>query len=230
MPLASVARSILAPVTLALLWLACLTADRPAEAASSCTLFESGHTDLLGRSEFITDAQMQAFADFTLQVTYPPNPIRALDNALTTDQQAGRDFLFNNVSCFSTAGTCAACHVLDRQGNAPIGVTAPGFFGTDGRYPFDLETEAFKTPHLRNAYQKVGMFGMADNPFFLGPDDHMGNQVRGLVFNNEGGLPTIFRFVSSETPDMGFNQSPGTPGGFPPGPEGERLKRHVDRR
>ncbi len=32
---------------------------------------------------------MQAFTDFILQVTYPPNPIRTLDNSLTTDQ-AGR--------------------------------------------------------------------------------------------------------------------------------------------
>src|SRR5262249_32364171 len=56
--------------------------------------FQAGFTDLLGRSEFIPDADMEAFTDFILQVTYPPNPIRALDNSLTPDQAAGRQ-LFN---------------------------------------------------------------------------------------------------------------------------------------
>ncbi|MGK4006446.1 beta-propeller fold lactonase family protein [Sorangium sp. So ce1036] len=190
--------------------------------------FQSAFTDLLGRSEPIPDADMQAFADFILQVTYPPNPIRALDNSLTPDQQAGRDFYFNNVSDFSDPGTCNSCHVLDPHANEEFGVAAPGFFGTDGRYTFDLETEAFKSPHFRNLYQKIGMFGMADNELFPGSDEHMGDQVRGFGFNNEGGVPTLFRFVSSATPDMGFNQSPLTPGGFPPGPEGDVMKRQVE--
>lgn len=33
---------------------------------------------------------MEAFTDFILQVTYSPNPIRALDNPLTDTQDAGR--------------------------------------------------------------------------------------------------------------------------------------------
>lgn len=33
---------------------------------------------------------MEAFTDFNLQATYPPNPIRALDNSLTATQDAGR--------------------------------------------------------------------------------------------------------------------------------------------
>ncbi|WP_437601765.1 hypothetical protein WMF28_09220 [Sorangium sp. So ce590] len=190
--------------------------------------FQAAFPDLLGRSEFIPDADMQAFADFILQVTYPPNPIRALENSLTPEQQAGRDFFFNNVSDFSEEGTCVSCHVLDPHANEELGVAAPGFFGGDGRYTFDLETEAFKSPHFRNLYQKVGMFGMANNELFPGSDDFMGDQVRGFGFNNEGGVPTLFRFVSSATPDMGFNQSPLTPGGFPPGPEGDVMKRELE--
>ncbi|WP_437328674.1 hypothetical protein [Sorangium sp. So ce381] len=190
--------------------------------------FQAGFTDLVGRSEFIPEADMQAFADFILQVTYPPNPIRALDNSLTPAQQAGRSFFFNNVSDFSEEGTCVSCHVLDRHANEELGVDAPGFFGGDGRYTFDLETEAFKSPHFRNLYQKVGMFGMANNDLFPGSDAFVGDQVRGFGFNNEGGVPTLFRFVSSATPDMGFNQSPLTPGGFPPGPEGDVMRREVE--
>ena len=72
------------------------------------------------------------------------------------------------------------------------------------------------------------MFGMADNFFFPGNDAHMGEQVRGFGFNNEGGIPTISRFLSGTTDQFGFNQSPGTPGGFPPGPTGELMKAQVE--
>ena len=54
--------------------------------------FNVAFPGLLGRSAPLTDAEMQSFTDFMLQVTYPPNPIRNLDNSLTPDQQAGRDF------------------------------------------------------------------------------------------------------------------------------------------
>ncbi len=55
---------------------------------------------------------MQAFTDFILQVTYPPNPIRALDNSLTPAQQAGRDNFFNG-AVTDTSSDCNGCHVLD---------------------------------------------------------------------------------------------------------------------
>jgi len=190
--------------------------------------FNVAFPDLLGRSEPIPDAAMAALTAFVLQITYPPNPIRMLSNHLTPDQQAGRDFFMNNVSDFSRKGTCESCHRLDPHANEESGVATPGFFGSDGRYTFDSEAEAFKPPHLRNAYQKVGMFGMAANDFFPGSDDFMGDQVRGFGFNNEGGVPTIFRFVSSSSEGSGFNQSPATPGGFVPGPEGDIQKRQVE--
>jgi YVTN family beta-propeller protein len=188
--------------------------------------FAMAFVNLLGRSEPPSDAEMQAFTDFILQVSYPPNPVRALENSLTPAQQAGRTSFFNDFS--NPAGPCEACHVLDRHANEEFGVAAPGFFGTDGRYTFDLEVESFKTPHLRNAYQKVGMFGMPDNSFFPGSDDIMGDQIRGFGFNHEGGVDTLFRFVSSSSPDMGFNRSPATPGGFPPGPEGVLVRQQQE--
>ena len=39
-------------------------------------------------------AEMQKFTDFQLQVTIPPNPVRRLDNSLTSSQQRGRNFYF----------------------------------------------------------------------------------------------------------------------------------------
>ena len=40
------------------------------------------------------------------------------------------------------------------------------FAPTDGRA--STSPQLLKTPHLCNLYQKVGMFGMSDNPGFLG--------------------------------------------------------------
>jgi hypothetical protein len=56
--------------------------------------FNPAFVNLLGRKSQLSDAEMQAFADFMLQVIYPPNPIRNLDNSLTPDQQAGREHFF----------------------------------------------------------------------------------------------------------------------------------------
>ena len=51
---------------------------------------------LLGRSKPLTGSEMQAFTDFILQATYPPNPIRGLDNSLTSDQQVGRNLFVSS--------------------------------------------------------------------------------------------------------------------------------------
>ena len=47
--------------------------------------------------------------------------------------------------------------MVDPNGNPTT--AAPGFFGTAGFSSFDFQTQLFKTPHLRNTYQKLGMFG-----------------------------------------------------------------------
>jgi hypothetical protein len=188
--------------------------------------FRVGFTGLLGRNAVPTDAQMEAFADFMLGAMYPPNPIRALDNSLTPDQQAGSDFFFN--SHVDMVGTCSSCHTVDPELNSENGAGIPGAFGTVGLYTFDLGTQVMKVPHLRNAYQKVGMFGMPDHPFFPGDDSFVGDQIRGFGFNHEGGVPTIFRFIGGASDGLGFDQSPETPGGFPDGAAGEPLRRQVE--
>ena len=91
---------------------------------------------------------MQAFTDFILTVTYPPNPIRRLNNTLNSQQQEGHDLFFGRLT--DMLFNCNGCHTLD---------PAAGFFGTDGFATFEGETQMFKVPHLRNVYQKVGMFG-----------------------------------------------------------------------
>jgi DNA-binding beta-propeller fold protein YncE len=197
--------------------------------------FNVAFAGLLGRSGPLADDQMQAFTDFILQVIYPPNPIRHLDNSLTRDEQVGRDFFFSQTADGQELPSdlfhnCNGCHVLDPLGNAAFGVASPGFFGSDGRYSFEAETQFFKVPHLRNLYQKVGMFGMASTfdpndtsglPGILPPpynsNDPTGDQVRGFGFLHDGSVDTVFRFhggaVFARTPPTAT--SPGNPGGFP---------------
>jgi DNA-binding beta-propeller fold protein YncE len=191
--------------------------------------FNVAFSGLLGRRAQLSDAEMQAFTDFILQVTYPPNPIRNLDNSLTPDQQAGRDFYFSHTPdgrelVSDTVHNCNGCHVLDPQGNAEFNVPKPGFFGTDGKYSFEAETQFAKVPHLRNMYQKVGMFGM-DNTFVPGDPSGIvgflpepftdttfqGDQVRGFGFLHDGSVDTLFRFHAASV----FATSPQNPGGFP---------------
>ncbi|MEE8147295.1 MAG: hypothetical protein V3T24_06800, partial [Longimicrobiales bacterium] len=112
--------------------------------------FNVAFAGLIGRDEGpIPPMDMQSFTDFILEVTLPPNPIKALNNVHSSDGQDGRNFYFNTVS--DTVETCNGCHPLS---------PANGFFGGDGQSSFENETQEFKVPHLRNAYQKVGMFGM----------------------------------------------------------------------
>ncbi|WP_394837319.1 YncE family protein [Pendulispora rubella] len=184
--------------------------------------FNPAFADLVGRSEPIPDADMQSFTDFILQVTYPPNPIRALDDSLTADQKAGRDFFFGPPS-LKGEFNCVACHKLDPQGNP--GSSAPGFFGTAGESSFDCITQVLKIPHLRNQYQKVGMFGMAEAPFINpGNNEFLGDQVRGFGFSHDGSFDSVFRFVSLTA----FTRGPGNPEGMPTGPEGDRTRRQLE--
>ena len=195
------------------------TGGDPLDDSLAFKAFNVAFDGLLGRGGALTDAQMQAFTDFILQVTYPPNPIRALDNSLTEDERIGRNFFLNSDPSDSTF-TCNGCHVLD---------PANGFFGTDGRSSFENEPQLVKIPHLRNAYQKVGMFGMPPVQFFNGGDNgNTGDQVRGFGFLHDGSVDTLFRFhnaaVFNTTTPFGFPN----PGGFPDGAEGDILRRRVE--
>jgi DNA-binding beta-propeller fold protein YncE len=214
--------------------------------------FNVAFPGLLGRAAELDAEQMQAFTDFMLQVTYPPNPIRNLDNSLTAAQAAGRAFYFNTLPDgrelpSDTFHNCNGCHTLNPTGNAEHGVLKPGFFGSDGRYSFDNTPEFVKVPHLRNAYTKVGMFGMTntfglpiDRPAPLPPivsalppplNDvgFTGPQIRGFGFLHSGETDTLFRFFGATV----FVQRPLTdpfpnPGGIPPTAAGIALRRQLE--
>ena len=150
---------------------------------------------LLGRDAPLTTTEMQQFTDFALEITYPPNPLRALDDSLTDAEASGRDIFFNR-SPIDTFQTCNGCHVLD---------PAHGHFGSDGFSSFDVEPQLFKIPHLRNLYQKVGMYGMAYSFFFdQGDNGFKGPSVRGFGFTHDGSADTLFRFMHA----IAFDERP----------------------
>ncbi|PTL82052.1 YncE family protein [Vitiosangium sp. GDMCC 1.1324] len=182
--------------------------------------FNPAFMNLLGRHAQLTPSEMQQFSDFILQVMYPPNPVRSLDNSLTPAQQAGRDFFMNTVSFFH--GPCNSCHRLDPNANPSAG-PFKGFFGTEGGSAF-VGTAIFpKTPHLRNVYQKVGMFGVDYDFGFTSPDPFLGDQVRGFGFNSDGSIDTLFRFNSGFDFHPIFNSV-----GIPNTPEGVQIKRDME--
>jgi DNA-binding beta-propeller fold protein YncE len=214
--------------------------------------FNVAFTGLLGRAAELSDAQMQAFTTFILQVSYPPNPIRNLDNSLTAQQAAGRAFYFNSTPTgqeipSDTFHNCNGCHTLNPVANAEFGVKKPGFFGTDGRYTFENAPQFMKVPHIRNMYQKVGMFGLpntfglpidrlpplpptgASLPPPLNDVSFMGDQIKGFGFTHNGDRDTLFRFFGSTA----FVQRPATdafpnPGGIPPNAEGMAIRRNLE--
>jgi hypothetical protein len=160
---------------------------------------------LVGHDGIIPTGDMQAFADFTLQLMLPPNPVANLDNSLTAAQQAGHDVFFScggdentpaecsfpqpDPDATDTVEDCDGCHDLD---------PASGFFGTAGEKTFEGEPQNVKVAHLRNAYQKVGMFGL------VGENPNTGDQVRGFGYLHDGAVDTLFDFVNGAP----FTQSP----------------------
>ncbi|TKD01563.1 YncE family protein [Polyangium fumosum] len=167
--------------------------------------FNPAFVGLLGRTAELSDEQMQAFAEFILQVAYPPNPIRNLDNSLTPSQQAGRAF-FLQTAILPGGITCGTCHPIDP--NANPNDRFPGFFGADGSSGFGGPPQIFKNVHLRNQYQKVGMFGSAAAFGSENPDPFLGDQIRGFGFTHDGATPTLFQ--RSSIFDAGTQVLPGT--------------------
>jgi DNA-binding beta-propeller fold protein YncE len=175
--------------------------------------FRVAFPGLLGRHAQIPESDLQQFTDFVLEIMYPPNPIRHLDNSLTARQQLGFDFFFGPKSFFDPlvagdpdgAGTlaCGDCHALDPNANAGL-TTKPGFFGSNTLSAEVGGAANVKTPHLRNLYQKVGKFGFPVSPIWLpspGAGLQRGEQIRGYGFAHDGSFDTTLTF--SFAPNFG---------------------------
>ena len=151
--------------------------------------FNVAFPSLLGNDAELPAPAMQLYAEFTLQLTYPPNPIRALDNSLTADQSAGKNIYFNENTTGPGLFQCNTCHVVD-----PVN----GHFGTAGLTSVEGDdiSQEFKVPHLRNIYQKIGKFG--NSGVFSTDTTDYGDQIKGFGLMHDGGMDTLDKFLSGD--------------------------------
>jgi hypothetical protein len=89
--------------------------------------FNVAFPGLNGRTEELPASEMQSFTDFALELTYPPNPIRSLDDVLTDAQVRGMSKFFGcEVSRESAArGECLDGRNIDEETHECTCVTNP---------------------------------------------------------------------------------------------------------
>ena len=209
--------------------------EPPFNADLSFRNFIEAFQGLLGKEAALPASDMQAFANFALAIVPPPNPVRSLDNSLNAAQTRGRLFFMGCDGLDAGTGQTARCDANNRPlglGHFAAGVPltglgftcegchtlnpAQGFFGTDGQFSFEALPQTMKIPHLRNLYDKVGMFG---NPPVSNENNsdnaHKGSQMRGYGFSNDGTVDTLFRFLqarvfnSAQAGRVGFSSTNG---------------------
>lgn len=164
----------------------CTTGGDALDEEAAFTAFNPAFVGLLGDDEELPADHMQEFTDFILTVRYPPNPIRDLDDVPDSQQGPGETFYFNNP--VDGGNTCNFCHTID---------PAQDFFGTDGLSSTEGEPQEFKIAHLRNQYQKIGMFGVPPGQSLVPPTGFLGDQVRGFGFLHDGSVATVNDFLSA---------------------------------
>ncbi|MCG8434116.1 MAG: YncE family protein [Gammaproteobacteria bacterium] len=153
--------------------------------------FNEAFEALMAREGQLTAEEMQTFTDYTMELTYPPNPHRKLDNSLGAVQERGLD-LFNSGVVNQSTGfleVCRLCHPID-----PV----QGVFGTTGLMSDNIQPgeRNFKIPHFRDQYQKIGMFGRA----FAASPANKPNQIRGFAFNHNGATSSTFILIELGMP------------------------------
>jgi DNA-binding beta-propeller fold protein YncE len=172
------------------------------DAGAAFLRFNAAFQSLLGRQDCLPAADMQAFRDFALTLRYPPNPVRALDARLRPglgswgpSELAGEALFLQGATTRDPRNLggpllkCVTCHAFDPDAK---------HFGGDGDSSFEGSTilEEFKIPHLRNLYQKVGMFGVPATSGLPATGPY-GDQVRGFGFLHDGSIATLFDFLSA---------------------------------
>jgi hypothetical protein len=169
--------------------------------------FRGAFTELLGRAEQPTEEQMNKFADFVLQLRYPPNPNRNLDDTLTAKAAAGAGVYFNErTTGFKSKGdiakqTCNHCHEVDMDIERFGTNTLMSFEGTEN--PQD-----FKVPHLRNVYSRIGMFGQKFRDR-TSTSKYMGDQVTGYGLSHDGAVDTMETFLTVSVFHVDLEDVPG---------------------
>ncbi|MFL6567748.1 MAG: cytochrome c peroxidase [Chthoniobacterales bacterium] len=142
------------------------------------TSFNPAFVSLLGGSQLST-ADINAFRDFVETMNLPPNPNQQLDRSLPGsiaggDPNAGRNTFLNEN--YNATLRCNSCHLAPPGSGSDRSLTPAAAL---------QESQSFKVPQLRNAYQKTSF---TDTPGAISLD--------GFGFTHDGTDPTLFRFLS----------------------------------
>ncbi len=156
----------------------------PFDERAAFRAFNGAFEGLLGRTAPLAEAEMDAFTDFALALTYPPNPVRALDNSLDEQQQLGEDIFRNRIG--GQGLPCNGCHTVDPD---------QGLFGTSRLTGGGRAGQPMKVAQLRNLYTKVGFIGRV----FDDPRPLAGEQIRGFGYIFDGSFDTLANFLLSFT-------------------------------
>jgi len=162
-----------------------------------------------GEPAGLTADTMELFRQFALDMRYPPNPFRRVDDTVPNDPNvmipgnpnpgnpaAGQQLFFTGRT--DAGQPCASCHA------PPFGAAGGRLGGVD---PLDPNTFAalfngnadgsphsdLKVPHLRNMYEKFGpRFGVASDP-----NSHPDSKT-GFGFIHDGAIPDLNTFLASQ--------------------------------
>ena len=159
------------------------------------------------------EQDVDKFSDFILRIALPPNPIRKLNNRLSSSAQIGKSFFHGerrsdgaaedtSINGDSPDGVnCEGCHGVDH---------ARGFYGSRGEIAHGGEIQILKVPQLRNLYTRVGMFGLPDREGFLPSHtkNHQGDQIRGFGFLHDGATDQLVNFLRGGVFDNGETDCP----------------------
>jgi YVTN family beta-propeller protein len=110
--------------------------------------FNSSFDTLMGGSE-LSDADMTTYQNFVFSILFQPNPNQNLDRTLPTSLAGGNPqtgfSIFTTQAFTDRIVTCNICHLYASQGTDRLIIPAVLL----------EQPQAFKTPQLRNIYQKL---------------------------------------------------------------------------
>jgi hypothetical protein len=149
--------------------------DKPDFAA-----FNSSFNQLMGGAE-LSDTDMTSYQDFVFSILFPPNPNEYLDRSLPAslpgvegNPQTGFNIFKTEPFTFDIV-TCNLCHLYASQGTDRLIIPAALL----------EQPQSFKTPQLRNIYQKM-LFNNAPGA----------STIDGYGLLHDGSMAGTFEFLS----------------------------------
>src|SRR6266536_216598 len=164
--------------------------------------FNQTFTNLLAAPTALAADELRELGDFLATVRLPPNPLRTLENGLSTNvplpghrSLTGAPLPNGDAKAgylnFRTTGSCISCHTTPTGLGFEYVTNNVVSIGTNGEHKVTLVSRLegglpAKTAQFRNMLDKVGMDGAS-------------TQSRaGFGFGHDGGSDTLVRFVIAE--------------------------------